>query len=45
MNTLRAKKTEFDETISGLEASLKSIQSEINELEDSAAQLRKLRVC
>ncbi|XP_076928090.1 structural maintenance of chromosomes protein 5-like [Bidens hawaiensis] len=43
LNTLRAKKTEFDETISGLEASLKSMQSEINGLEDSAAQLRKLR--
>ncbi|KAK1413281.1 hypothetical protein QVD17_35052 [Tagetes erecta] len=43
LNTLRGKKRELDETICGLEASFKSIQSEIRELEDSAAQLRKKR--
>ncbi|KAJ0809977.1 putative structural maintenance of chromosomes protein [Helianthus annuus] len=43
LNTLRGKKKELDETIFGIEASFKSIQSEIKELEDSAAQLQKQR--
>lgn len=45
LNTLRGKKKELDETISVLEASSKSLQSEIKELEDAAAQLQKQRVC
>ncbi|KAL7618649.1 hypothetical protein Lser_V15G03887 [Lactuca serriola] len=43
LNILRAKKNELDETISSLEASCRSFQSEIKELEDAAAQLQKQR--
>lgn len=43
LNILRAKKNELDETISNLEASFRSFQSEIKELEDSQAQLQKQR--
>ncbi|XP_071690087.1 structural maintenance of chromosomes protein 5 [Rutidosis leptorrhynchoides] len=43
LNDLRRKKNEMDETISVLEASLKSIQSEIKELEDAEAELQKQR--
>ena len=45
LNTLRGKRKELDETISVLESSLKTLLSEIKELEDAQAQLQKERVC
>lgn len=43
LNALRGKKNELDETIAGLESSFKTLQLEIKELEDAAAQLQKQR--
>ncbi|KAK9058096.1 hypothetical protein SSX86_022936 [Deinandra increscens subsp. villosa] len=43
LNALRGKKRELDEAISGIEATFKSLQSEIKESEELAAQLQKQR--